>query len=1096
MPDSSTPAILERLTAALREDYEIIRPLGRGGMASVFLARERSLNRLVALKVLDPMLGEGPLFRARFQREAETVAQLQHPNIVQIFRVGEADGLAFYAMAFVEGENLAERLKRLGRLPSGEAVRICSEILAALSAAHRRGIIHRDIKPENVLIERESGRALVTDFGIARIVAPSDTPPGEAADREKLTAVGVAMGTPRYMSPEQASGEHDLTPASDVYALGILFYEMLSGAYPYEVGPTRNYMIAHLTHELTPLSERIDDAPEAIQRVVEQMLARNPEDRFASADEVTDRLAATGLAATGPIRVPARRSASQWRRYALGALGGVAAIALGGVLLMGRGGGVPDGVDPRQSILIGFFDNTRQDPDLEWLRFGGVELLARSLGRWQDLQVVESERLLDLARRENVAKNQPLSIGDAIKLAKSAGVWTATIGSVIKLGNEIQLTANVYDVATGRRLSTASAMAGSDSALATAFDSLANQLLDVAGAPRSARLDVEPPTTSIDAYRAYIRGIEATSRWNITGARDEFRRAVELDPSFALAYYQLSSVTGFFEQTSPAPTFITLADSALRYSAQRPPKERLLIRAFHAYVNADFEQAKSLYRELLAQDSTIVDAWTGFASASLMDLTLRKDSTGKEYYPSSPGVALKGFRRALALDASDYGIYPAVSNLLLLASQEESPGLPAFSEPPPGAINTIGRQGRPVRFYTVLYVGDSLITVPVDSVETRYSAAVLDSLRARARVISRDHLRRWISLAPDQGQPHFFLANNLAVDRQFDSALVAMAEAERLGAQSPVPIPLVQLSWQLEGQLLDQAVAHGDSLLAQPEWSGDLPPERAVITGPIMSYLLLRGQVAEAGRVADQRYRAARQFGADRERLARLEVAGLSARLRAAASTDAVSRQLLTKTLDSVATLIQIFPDSEQVRIRQGLRWPVLLGAATLGDTAQVRTWRELANESRDPGINAWAAMVAGDQDLAERRFVAAKSDTSEAPVHVAAMARTAEALGRSEEAIEYYTVMDTLRYTAAVQAGPDADWLLLVRSYAQRAAVYESLGQQARAMEYYRKFLDLWDDPDPELRPERDLARRALGELERADRADAAAGPSASPSD
>jgi tetratricopeptide (TPR) repeat protein len=362
----------------------------------------------------------------------------------------------------------------------------------------------------------------------------------------------------------------------------------------------------------------------------------------------------------------------------------------------------------------------------------------------------------------------------------------------------------------------------------------------------------------------------------------------------------------------------------------------------------------------------------------------------------------------------------------------------------------------------------------------------LDSLRARARIFSRDHLRRWISLAPDQGQPHFFLANNLAVDRQFDSALVSMAEAERLGVQWTVPIPLVRLSWQLEGQLLDQAIANGDSLLAQPEWSGDLPPERAVITGPIMSYLLLRGQVAEAGRVADQRYRAARQFGADSERLARLDVAGLSARLRAAASIDAVSRELLTETLDSVATLIQIFPDSEQVRIRQGLRWPVLLGAATLGDTAQVRIWRELAEDQRDPGIDAWAAMAAGDRARAERLYLAAQPDTSEAPVHMAAMARTGEALGRPEEAVKYYTVMDTLRYTAAVQAGPDADWLLLVRSYAQRAAVYESLGQRQLAMDNYRKFLELWDDPDPELRPERDLARRALAELERADRADA----------
>ncbi|NNG16262.1 MAG: protein kinase, partial [Gemmatimonadales bacterium] len=528
MSDSANPPLLERLAAALSDDYELIRPIGRGGMASVFLARERALNRLVALKVLDPQLGEAPMFRARFQREAETVAQLQHPNIVHILRVGEADGLAFYAMAFVDGENLAERLKREGRLPPGEAVRICNEILAALSAAHKRGIIHRDIKPENVLIERESGRAMVTDFGIARIVAPSDTPPGDAAEQEKLTAVGVAMGTPRYMSPEQASGEHDLTPASDIYALGILFYEMLSGAYPYEVGPTRNYMIAHLTHEVTPLGERIDDAPEEIQAAVERMLARSPEERFASADEAAEMLMATGLAATGPIRVPSAQAPDSRRRWALGALGGAAAIAIGAVCLAGRGGGgVPDGVDPRQSILIGFFDNTRQDPSLEWLRFGGVELLARSLSRWQDLQVVESERLLDLARREEVAEDRPLSSGDAIKLAKSAGVWTATVGSVIKLGDEIQITANVYDVATGNRLSSASATAGSDSALAMAFDSLANQLLDVAGAPSSALLDVEPPTLSIDAYRAYIRGIEATSRWNISGAQEEFRRAVD-----------------------------------------------------------------------------------------------------------------------------------------------------------------------------------------------------------------------------------------------------------------------------------------------------------------------------------------------------------------------------------------------------------------------------------------------------------------------------------------------------------------------------------------------------------------------------------------
>lgn len=374
--------------------------------------------------------------------------------------------------------------------------------------------------------------------------------------------------------------------------------------------------------------------------------------------------------------------------------------------------------------------------------------------------------------------------------------------------------------------------------------------------------------------------------------------------------------------------------------------------------------------------------------------------------------------------------------------------------------------------------------------EIRYSAEELDSLRERARIISRDHLRRWISLAPDRGQPHFFLANNLAVDRQFDSALVSMAEAERLGAQWAVPIPLVRLGWQLEGQLFEQAIAHGDSLLALPEWSGEFTPQLAVVSGPIANYLMLRGRVAEAGGVADQRYEASKQFDPTPEGLARVEGARLRTRLRAAASIDRVSREQLTATLDSVAVLLQIFPDTEQVRIRKGLRWPVLLAAATLGDTAQVRIWRELAEESRDTGIDAWGAMVAGDRATAERLFLAARTDTSEAPVHVAAMARTAEALGRPEEALDYYTRMDTLRYTASVQAGPDADWLLLVRSYAQRAAVYESLGQRELAMAYYREFLELWDDPDPELQPERDLARRALAELERADREDAASSP------
>ncbi|HWA40742.1 MAG TPA: serine/threonine-protein kinase, partial [Gemmatimonadales bacterium] len=177
----STP-LLERVRGALGQDFEIIRPLGQGGMASVFLAREKALNRLVAIKVLDPELGASPVFRNRFQREAETAAALQHPNIVSILRVGAAGDLAYIVMAYVDGGSLADRMARQGQLPFHEAVRVAREVASALGAAHRRGFLHRDVKPQNILLDSETGRALVVDFGIAGTVAGSQGS-GPADDR-------------------------------------------------------------------------------------------------------------------------------------------------------------------------------------------------------------------------------------------------------------------------------------------------------------------------------------------------------------------------------------------------------------------------------------------------------------------------------------------------------------------------------------------------------------------------------------------------------------------------------------------------------------------------------------------------------------------------------------------------------------------------------------------------------------------------------------------------------------------------------------------------------------------------------------------------
>ncbi|MBA2627227.1 MAG: serine/threonine protein kinase, partial [Gemmatimonadales bacterium] len=386
MPAALPNSRLDQVATALRAEYDVIRLLGEGGMAAVYLARERSLKRLVAIKVLDPELAASAVFRARFQREAEMAAQLHHANIVPIYRVGEAGGVSFFTMGYVDGESLADRMKRERQIPLGDALRIGSEIAAALGSAHRRGIVHRDVKPQNVLIERESGRVLVTDFGIARAAMAE---PRESADGDPLTGVGMVMGTPRYMSPEQAAGTRELSPASDLYALGLILYECIGGTYPYKLGAPPNFLVAHLTQRPIPLVSVVGDVPQEFEAVVERLLAKDPGDRFGNADDVvaglgagdTPRERARPAVPRGPAFLASarRRQAAFWGIAALLVAGVIGAIRTGAA----RRSSLPNGVDPRQSILIGFFTNTREQASLEWLRVGGVELLAQSLARWE-----------------------------------------------------------------------------------------------------------------------------------------------------------------------------------------------------------------------------------------------------------------------------------------------------------------------------------------------------------------------------------------------------------------------------------------------------------------------------------------------------------------------------------------------------------------------------------------------------------------------------------------------------------------------------------------------------------------------------------------
>jgi hypothetical protein len=270
------------LVRALGVQYEIGRLLGRGGMGVVYHARERALDRDVAIKVLPPEAAEAsPEGRERFRREARTAAQLQHSNIVPLYTFGETEGLTFFVMGFVRGESLAERLRRDGRLPEAEAVRILGELADALDYAHRKGVVHRDVKPDNVLLEDGTGRPMLADFGIAKGHATGQT----------LTQTGMIVGTPAYMSPEQASGERDLDGRSDLYSLGALGYEMLGGRPVFPGTSAQELLVRHMAHAPVPLRAIAPDVQEGAAAAVMRCLEKDPGRRFPDGQSLRQALA-------------------------------------------------------------------------------------------------------------------------------------------------------------------------------------------------------------------------------------------------------------------------------------------------------------------------------------------------------------------------------------------------------------------------------------------------------------------------------------------------------------------------------------------------------------------------------------------------------------------------------------------------------------------------------------------------------------------------------------------------------------------------------------------------------------------------------------
>jgi serine/threonine-protein kinase len=523
--------VAERLGAALRESYRIERELGRGGMATVYLAHDLRHDRAVALKVLHPELSAwlGP---ERFAHEIRTTAKLRHPHILPLFDSGNAHGLLFFVMPFVQGESLRARLERERQLPVEEALRIAQEIGDGLSYAHAQGVIHRDIKPENVLLE--GGHALIADFGIAR-VRDSNT---------RITQAGYQVGTPAYMSPEQAAGEPDLDGRSDLYALASVVYEMLSGETPFTGATAEAILVQRFSQTPPRLGLKRPGVPRAVEAAIAGALQRAPEDRFPTVERFLAALRAKEPAPSGTA-----------------------------------------------SIAVLPFANMSGDPENEYFSDGISEEIINALTQLPGLRVAARTSAFSFKGKQQ----------DLRAIGEQLGVGTVLEGSVRRAGGRLRITAQLINVADGyhlwserydRELTDVFAIQDEIAAAIAARLELTLRV-DAAGG----RL-VKPPTANVEAYDHFLRGHALMNSRGpaLVGGVVAFEQAIALDPRFAAALAELAetlTLSALYGLSHPAKVRARAGEAAAQALAGDPGHARAHLAVGLVALMLEFDREKA-----------------------------------------------------------------------------------------------------------------------------------------------------------------------------------------------------------------------------------------------------------------------------------------------------------------------------------------------------------------------------------------------------------------------------------------------------------------------------------------------------------------------
>jgi serine/threonine-protein kinase len=554
------------LSAALADRYRIERELGMGGMATVFLAEDLKHHRKVAIKVLRPELA-ATLGATRFQQEIKIAASLQHPHILAVHDSGEAGGFLYYVMPYVEGESLRQRLDRPDRVPVAEAIRLLGEVADALAYAHANGIVHRDIKPENVML---SGRhASVMDFGVAKAIS-------DASDGDSAATAGIALGTPVYMAPEQATADPALDGRADIYALGVLGYELLAGRPPFTEGGPQRILAAHLNQVPEPIAAMRPDVPPALANVVMRALAKTPGERWQSAEQVLEQLEPLRNASGGGITPTATQAIAfadpglaRRRRYALGGAVLLLAMVFLAALAWNRNRVAPASnvaatpaaavvadITKDPSIAVLPFVNMSSDKDQEFFSDGISEELLNLLAKVPKLRVI--------ARTSSFSfKGKNVAIPD---IGRALNVSSILQGSVRKSGDKLRITVQLIRAADGTQVWSEAY----DRQLTDIFAIQDEIAVTVVSQLKITLLGSAPKTRVVDpaAYSLFLQA-RAISFQNSPKTHEKaiglFKQALAIDPGYAEAWVGLANIyclqMGF--GTQRASVGVPLAEAAL-----------------------------------------------------------------------------------------------------------------------------------------------------------------------------------------------------------------------------------------------------------------------------------------------------------------------------------------------------------------------------------------------------------------------------------------------------------------------------------------------------------------------------------------------------